>query len=145
MRPDTGKPHHQGFASRSVRTGLRTFFASFASKLWDISLRKIDFNPINFPMLGWTSEGTCRRTFLCLNAPFMAFPFDFPLAMLGRYQPRGSPLLCPRLARAYANKTRKTVARDVSECSKMGLLVKEKGKVRIRSEAIAGFSSIAVP
>lgn len=53
------------------------------------------------------------------------------------------PLLDPRLARAYAGKTERTLARDVNELVSIGL-VKREGRNRVRAniEAISGFRSI---
>lgn len=44
-----------------------------------------------------------------------------------------------RLARAYGEKTERAVARDVNALLKMGLVVKEKNRVRAHKEAIFGF------
>ncbi|MEW6533312.1 MAG: Fic family protein [Thermodesulfobacteriota bacterium] len=47
--------------------------------------------------------------------------------------------LAPRLTKAYAGRTSKTLSRDVNALVSMGLVVKSKGKVRARKEAILGF------
>jgi hypothetical protein len=54
------------------------------------------------------------------------------------------PLLTPQLARAYAAKNPKILAREVNDLVKQGLLVQEKGKIRARFEAISGFKSLVV-
>jgi Fic family protein len=53
------------------------------------------------------------------------------------------PLLDPRLARAYAHKTERTLARDVNELVRIGLVKKEgKNRVRANFEAISGYLSV---
>jgi Fic family protein len=52
--------------------------------------------------------------------------------------------LTPQLARAYAQKTPKALARDINDLAKDGLLVKEKGHIRPCFEAISGFESVTV-
>ena len=52
------------------------------------------------------------------------------------------PELTPRLARDYAQKTRKTISRDVSALIELGLVEKEGNAVRPRIEAIQGFRSV---
>ena len=49
------------------------------------------------------------------------------------------PLLTPRLARAYAHKTRRTVERDVNAIVQTGLAERQHGKVRARRELILAF------
>jgi Fic family protein len=70
-----------------------------------------------------------RRKHLVLDLSTQAAPV--PLAALAQ--------LSPRLAVAYANKTKRTLARDVNELMKMGLLRKEKGAFRARKERILAF------
>lgn len=47
--------------------------------------------------------------------------------------------LSPRLAVAYATKTKRTLARDINELMKMGLVAREKGAFRARKETILAF------
>lgn len=47
--------------------------------------------------------------------------------------------LSPRLAKAYAGKTTKTVQRDINQLEKMNLLIREGRKVRARREVILSF------
>ena len=47
--------------------------------------------------------------------------------------------LTPRLAKAYANKTAKTVQRDLNALVEMGLIVRNARKVRARREVILAF------
>ncbi len=47
--------------------------------------------------------------------------------------------LTPQLARAYANKTAKTVQRDLNALHEMGLIVREQRRVRAEREAILSF------
>ena len=68
-------------------------------------------------------------------------------AIAGQIEPvtlKNIPDLTPQLARAYATKTSKALARDVNDLIGQGLLVKEKGKIRAYFEAISGFKSVVV-
>lgn len=47
--------------------------------------------------------------------------------------------LTPRLARAYANKTAKTVQRDLTALAGMNLIVRGSRRVRARREVIFAF------
>ena len=49
------------------------------------------------------------------------------------------PMLSPRLAQAYASKTRKTLTRDVNALEKEGLLVRTPRGVRARREIVLAF------
>jgi hypothetical protein len=50
----------------------------------------------------------------------------------------------PQLVRVYRNPASGTLKNDINELVREGLLVKEKGKIRARFEAISGFKNIAV-
>lgn len=54
-------------------------------------------------------------------------------------------VLTPRLARAYARKTDKTLTRDLKAVLDMGLVVKEPGGYRARKEVILGFLPVRAP
>jgi len=54
-------------------------------------------------------------------------------------------MLTPRLASLYANKTYRTVVRDVVELISMGLLVRKANQYRPRWEVIKGFLPICIP
>jgi Fic family protein len=54
------------------------------------------------------------------------------------------PLLTPRLATVYANKTAKTLTRDINALVKLGLIDSSAGKVRARREVILAFLPVAV-
>ncbi len=47
--------------------------------------------------------------------------------------------LTPRLAKAYAGKTSKTVQRDLNELVQMGLITRDGRKIRARREVILAF------
>ena len=47
--------------------------------------------------------------------------------------------LTPRLAKAYAGRTSKTVQRDLNALVEIGLIVRESRKVRARREVILAF------
>lgn len=47
--------------------------------------------------------------------------------------------LTPRIAKEYAEKTQKTLNRDLNVLEEMGLLERERGKVRILSDVISSF------
>ena len=76
-----------------------------------------------------TSPADLRRRHLIFALSKMSEPV--PLAKL--------PEIDTRLALAYADKTAKTLSRDVNELIGRGLLVKSKNRVRARKEAIFGF------
>lgn len=62
------------------------------------------------------------------------------LGLKGEWVPVGEIAeLTPRLAKAYARKTPKTVQRDVNALVSMGLLAREGRKVRARREVILSF------
>jgi len=52
--------------------------------------------------------------------------------------------LTPKLAAAYANKTTKTLVRDINALVGMGLAEKQSGKVRARRERILAFLPAAI-
>lgn len=58
---------------------------------------------------------------------------------------RDITMLTPRLANLYANKTYRTVVRDVLELIRMGLLVREANLYRPKWEVIKGFLPICIP
>ena len=49
------------------------------------------------------------------------------------------PLISPRVAKNYANKTTRTLIRDVEELHRMRLLQYDKGLIRARKEEILAF------
>jgi cell filamentation protein, protein adenylyltransferase len=54
------------------------------------------------------------------------------------------PLISPRVAKHYANKTSRTLIRDVQELYKMRLVTYDKGLVRARKEEILAFLPVQV-
>jgi hypothetical protein len=53
--------------------------------------------------------------------------------------------LTPQLAKAYANKTPKTVQRDLNALQKMELIAREPRQVRARREIILSFLPTYIP
>jgi Fic family protein len=119
------------YAVQGFLDGLRQQVRAIQAQQWEVVWR--DYVYQSFQGQSGDSNDRRRRLVFALSKQ------DGPVG-LGEI-----PDLSPQLARLYAHKTRKTLARDVNECVAKGLLVKEKGKVRIRKESIAGFASIAVP
>ncbi|MBL8156277.1 MAG: Fic family protein [Anaerolineae bacterium] len=69
-----------------------------------------------------TSKADTRRKHLLL---------DLTDQEAGRnVRPNDIPNLSPRMGAAYANKTRKTIQRDINELENMGLVIAEKGTIR---------------
>ncbi len=54
-------------------------------------------------------------------------------------------MLSPRLARAYARKTRRTVERDLNAIEQTGLIERQHGKVRAKRELILAFLPARLP
>jgi hypothetical protein len=48
----------------------------------------------------------------------------------------------PKIVRAYPNKASRALKHDIDALVKEGLIVRDKGKIRARIEAISGFKNI---
>jgi Fic family protein len=118
------------YAVQGFLDGLREQVEAIQDQQWEVVWR--DFVYRSFK--GKPTERTSRKQKLV----FAVSGHTKPLLM------REIPDLTPQLARAYAQKTSKALARDVNDLVKQGLLVKEKGKIRANFEAISGFKSVVV-
>jgi Fic family protein len=118
------------YAVQGFLDGLREQVGRIQDQQWEVVWR--DFVYRSFK--GKATESTIRKQRLV----FAVSDQDEPVAQ------RRIPDLTPQLARAYTQKTSKALARDVNDLIRRGLLVKEKGKIRARWEAIEGFRSVSV-
>jgi len=116
------------YAVRGFLDGLREQVDAIQQQQWEIVWR--DFVYRSFK--GKTNEITGRKQKLVFAVSRQPEPVII----------RKIPDLTPELARVYAKKTSKALARDINDLVALGLIVKEKGRVRARREAISGFKSV---
>lgn len=117
------------YAVQGFLDGLKEQVAAIQDQQWKVVWR--DFVYRSFK--GKPSERTIRKQRLVFAISKQAEPVVL----------REIPDLTPQLARAYAQKTSKALARDVNDLVRQGLLVREsKGKIRARLEAVSGFKSV---
>lgn len=113
------------YAVRGFVDGLKAQLASVWEQQWDLAWRShVD------EMFGDASSGTAtRQRHLALD-----------LGARGDWVPVGEVAeLTPRLAKAYAKKTPKTVQRDLGALEALGLIVRETRRVRARRETMLSF------
>ncbi len=113
------------YAVQGVVDGLREQLEFAWSQQWDITWR----NYVHELFQHRASASDLRQRQLALDLGMQ--PEWVPLAQLSE--------LTPRLAKAYANKTSKTLQRDFNVLAGMELIVRETKRVRARRELIFGF------
>jgi Fic family protein len=118
------------YAVQGLLDGLREQLESIQAQQWEVVWRDFVYRTLK----GKPTELLDRKRRLVFAVTDQPKPVTV----------KSIPDLTPQLARAYAAKTAKTLARDVNDLVKQGLLVKEKGKIRARFEAISGFKSVVV-
>lgn len=117
------------YAVQGFLDGLKQQIEKIQEEQWEVAWRDYVYSKFR----GKSSERRERQR----NLVF-ALPRDHSVVPI-----KELPLLEPRLAKAYASKTEKTLARDVNELVRIGLVKKEgRSKVRANIEAISGFLSI---
>lgn len=105
--------------------GLRSQLNVIREQGWNVAWE----NYVHDVIGGRTSSGDARRRHLVLDLSRHAEPV--PLARLTE--------VSPRVATAYANKTYRTIIRDVKKLAQMGLLKKEKAGYTASKEVILAF------
>lgn len=113
------------YALRGLVDGLREQLEKIWLQQWDVVWR----NYVHEQFQNKNSPTETRQRHLALD-----FGEDGDWIEVGQLVE-----LTPRLARAYANKTAKTVQRDLNELINLGLIVREGRKVRARREVILAF------
>lgn len=113
------------YAARGFVDGLREQLKFVWEQQWDVVWR----NYVHEQLQGKNSPSDARQRHLALD-----------LSAKAELVPISSiPELTPRLAKAYAGKTTKTIQRDVNVLEKRGLLAREGRQVRARREIIFSF------
>lgn len=117
------------YAVQGFVDGLRGQLEYIWDQQWDVVWR----NFVNEKFHNKTSTSETRRRHLVLD--------------LGAKEIEVGKVaeLTPRLARSYANKTPKTVHRDINALVEMGLIVREGRKVRAYREIILAFLPLRSP
>jgi len=113
------------YALRGFVDGLREQLEFVWAQQWDVVWR----NYVHERFKDRNSATDTRRRHLALD-----------LGAKGDWVPTADiQELTPQLARAYANKTAKTVQRDLNALHEMGLIVREQRRVRAKREVILSF------
>ncbi|MFH1115485.1 MAG: Fic family protein [Pseudomonadota bacterium] len=119
------------YAVQGFLDGLKQQVAKIQHEQWEVVWR--DYVYGKFRHKSSESRDRQRNLVFALSRDYSVVPI------------KELPLLDPRLARAYARKTERTLSRDVNELLRIGLVKKEsKFKVRANFEAISGYISITV-
>jgi len=113
------------YAITGFAEGLRSQVEKIREQQWDVTWR----NFVHEAFKNKTSPGGSRQKHLVLDLSVRGVPLK--LEELSE--------VSPRVAAAYARKTKKTLPRDIRELIAMGLLVKEKNKYRAKMEIILAF------
>jgi len=114
-----------GYAVRGFVDGLREQLETIWSQQWDMVWR----NFVHEKFQNRNSPSDIRQRHLALD-----------LGDAGEWvEPGKIAELTPRLAKAYAGKTAKTIQRDLNALAEMELLTREGRKVRARREVILAF------
>jgi Fic family protein len=113
------------YALRGFVDGLREQLEFVWAQQWDVVWR----NYVHERFKDRNSATDTRRRHLALD-----------LGARGDWVPTAEiQELTPQLARAYANKTAKTVQRDLNALNEMGLIAREQRRVRAKREVILSF------
>ena len=114
-----------GYAVRGFVDGLREQLEKIWTQQWDVVWR----NFVHEKFQNRNSPTDTRQRHLALD-----------IGDIGDWVEVGKVTeLTPRLAKAYARKTSKTVQRDLNELVQMGLITRDGRKVRARREVILAF------
>lgn len=113
------------YAVQGLVDGLRKQLEFVWGQQWDITWR----NYVHELFQHRASASDVRQRHLALDLGIQ--PEWVPLAQITE--------LTPRLAKAYANKTPKTLQRDLTALAATGLIVREAKRVRARRELIFAF------
>ncbi len=113
------------YAIRGFVDGLRAQLNYVWEQQWDVAWR----NYVHEQFQRKNSPSDVRQRHLALDLSVKEAPT--PISEISE--------LTPRLAKAYAGKTAKTIQRDLNELEKIGLIVREGRKVRARREIIFSF------
>jgi Fic family protein len=124
-RAKDGVVHFLEYAAQGLLDGLREQLDYIRRQQWQISWR--DY--VHGHFLEGKGEPNRRRRNLVLDLSEQVEPTPI----------HGISALTPRTASAYANRTSRTVSRDIAELISMGLVVREEGKVRACKEKILAF------
>jgi Fic family protein len=119
------------YAVQGLVDGLRKQLESVWLQQWDITWR----NYVHELFQSKTSPSDVRQRHLALDLG--GEPDWVTIAKITE--------LTPRLAKAYATKTSKTVQRDLNTLAAMALIVREPKQVRARRELIFGFLPLRKP
>lgn len=117
-----------GYAAQGLLDGLKSQIARIREQQWDVTWRNYvheAFSDKKSP-----SHIRCRHLALDLSGEKEPVSLD------------KLPEISPRLAAAYARKTRKTLSRDLNMLLKMELVIREKTGYRARKELILAFLPI---
>ena len=113
------------YAVQGFLDGLRAQMAHIREQQWDVAWR----NYVHEAFADKKGLSDIRRRHLVLDLSRQT-----DLVLLDKL-----PEVSPRLAAAYARKTRKTLSRDLNELLKMGLVVQETSGYKARKELILAF------
>ncbi|OHB75201.1 MAG: hypothetical protein A2Z34_03195 [Planctomycetes bacterium RBG_16_59_8] len=113
------------YAVQGFVDGLREQLQMIRDQQWDVAWQ----NYVHERFQDKTSPSHIRRRHLALDLSGQAEPI----------QPGKIMELTPRIARAYARKTTKTLQRDLNALATMGLVEKSSKGVRARREIILAF------
>lgn len=114
-----------GYAVRGFVDGLREQLEKIWLQQWDVVWR----NFVHEKFQNRNSPADTRQRHLALDIGDISDGVE-----VGKVTE-----LTPRLAKAYARKTSKTVQRDLNELVQMGLITRDGRKVRARREVILAF------
>jgi len=119
------------YAIRGFVDGLREQLEYLWIQQWDVVWR----NYVHELFRNKSSPGDTRRRHLALDLGSKAEWIKMPAIHE----------LTPRLAKAYAGRTTKTLNRDINALVGMGLVERKNGKVRARREIVSGFLPLRKP
>lgn len=113
------------YATQGLLDGLKEQLDAIWSQQWDITWR----NYVHEFFRDKTSKADIRRRHLVLDISRRPDPVPFSLV----------PEITPRMAKAYARVTSKTITRDMNALVEYGLIEREDKAYRARKEIILSF------
>jgi Fic family protein len=113
------------YAVQGLLDGLNAQLLIIRQRQWDVAWRSY----VHQTFSNQSGPTVDRRRRLVLDLSEQLEPVPFPLLSE----------LSPRIAKAYARMTPKTLTRDINALVEMGLVVREKAGYRARKEAILAF------
>jgi hypothetical protein len=117
-----------GYAVRGLVDGLRAQFEFIWARQWDLTWR----DHVHELFRDKSASGDIRQRHLALDLRLQS----------GWVNVGDIPELTPRLARAYAQKTPKTLQRDLNLLAELQLIDRESRRVRARHELVLGLSAV---